>query len=151
RTGHVVNATVVKPGVVYADEKVTVTAFLVPHGDWEFAFGYRFETPDRVIVVSGDTRASDAVVEACNGCDVLVHEVYSTEKFRTRPAKWQAYHSRAHTSTTELAALALKARPKLLVLYHQLYWGATDDDLLREVRGAGYTGGLEAARDLGVY
>lgn len=137
-------------GVVYQDSNVTVTAIPVPHGNFPYAFGYRFRTRDKLIVISGDTRPSEAIVRACDGCDVLVHEVYSLEKFRGRSAGWQAYHADAHTSTTELAALATRAHPKLLVLYHQLFWGATDDDLLREVR-AGYSGTVVSARDLGVY
>lgn len=151
RTGYKVRATVVRPGVVYKDDKVTVKAFAVPHGDWKYAFGYRFETPDRVLVISGDTRASRAVVEACNGCDLLVHEVYSTARFATRPPKWQAYHKNAHTSTAELAVLARDARARSLLLYHQLYWGATDADLLREIREGGYRGPVASALDLGVY
>lgn len=137
-------------GVVYRDSNVTVTAFPVPHTNWVEAFGYKFVTRDRTIVISGDTRPSDAVVEACNGCDVLIHEVYSAEKFPEQPAEWRAYHADSHTSTTELAGLATRARPGLLVLYHQLYWGATDDDLLREVR-KGYSGTVVSARDLGIF
>jgi ribonuclease BN (tRNA processing enzyme) len=150
-TGWKVTVHEVSPGVVLRRGDVTVRAFAVPHGDWRHAFGYRFETPDRTIVVSGDTRASDAVVAACAGCDVLVHEVYSAERFATRPAEWQRYHARAHTSTTELAALARRARPGALVLYHQLFWGTTDDALVAEVRKAGYEGRVVSARDLGVY
>lgn len=150
-TGYRVETTEVKPGIVYRDSLVTVRAFAVPHGDWDVAYGYRFETPDRTIVISGDTRASDAVVDACRGCDVLVHEVYSATRFRTRPPEWQRYHARAHTSTTELAELARRARPSLLVLYHQLYWGSTDTDLIAELRTAGFTGRVESGRDLGVY
>ena len=112
--------------------------------------GYKFVTRDRTIVDLGDTRPSEAVVDACNGCDVLVHEVYSAEKFLEQKPEWRAYHANAHTSTTELAELATRARPKLLVLYHQLYWAATDDDLLREVR-KGYAGAVVSARDLGIY
>ena len=67
----------VDDGLVYADSNVRVTAFRVPHGNWPDAFGYRFETRDRVIVISGDTRESEAIVHACDPCDVLVHEVYS--------------------------------------------------------------------------
>jgi ribonuclease BN (tRNA processing enzyme) len=139
------------PGMVLNDGAVRVTAFAVPHGDWEVAFGYRFDAPDRSIVISGDTRASEAVVRACDGCDLLVHEVYSGERFTTRPPEWQRYHANAHTSTDELAPLALRARPKQLVLYHQLYWGTDDAGLLREMRRAGYTGPLRSARDLEVY
>lgn len=140
----------VRDGEIYRDSLVTVRAFRVPHGDWAEAWGYRVETPDGVVVISGDTRASDAIVRACNGCAVLVHEVYSAERFRTRPPEWQRYHARAHTSTVELAALATRARPTLLLLTHQLYWGATDDDLLAEVRAAGYIGVVRSGRDLDV-
>jgi ribonuclease BN (tRNA processing enzyme) len=127
-----------------------VKAFAVPHANWKHAFGYRFEARDRVVVLSGDTRASDAVVRACDGCDVLVHEVYSAERWKSRPPEWQRYHRDAHTSTAELAAIATRARPKLLVLYHQLFWGATDDDLVREIRN-GYSGAVVSARDLDVF
>jgi ribonuclease BN (tRNA processing enzyme) len=145
-----VNAHEVRAGVVYRDSNVTVTAIAVPHANWRHAFGYRFESRGRVVVISGDTRASDAIVRACDGCEVLVHEVYSAERFRERPPEWQRYHADAHTSTAELGALATRARPKLLVLYHQLFWGASDDDLVREVR-SGYAGAVVSARDLGVY
>lgn len=146
-----VNVHEIAPGVVLDDGNVRVRAFAVPHGDWEVAFGYRFESPERSIVISGDTRASDAVVAACNGCDLLAHEVYSAERFLTRPPEWQRYHRNAHTSTAELAALATRARPKQLVLYHQLFWGTDDAGLVREMRAAGYAGALDSARDLRIY
>jgi ribonuclease BN (tRNA processing enzyme) len=150
--GWKVHAHEIRAGEIYRDSNVTVTAFEVPHANWPrgHSFGYRFQAKDRAIVVSGDTRPSDAVVKACNGCDVLVHEVSSAEKFAGRSKEWQAYHKDAHTSTTELAALATRARPKLLVLYHQLFWGATDDDLVREVR-VGYSGPVVSGHDLDVF
>lgn len=141
----------ITPGVVLDDGNVRVTAFAVPHGDWDVAFGYRFDAPDRSIVISGDTRASDAVVAACSGCDLLAHEVYSAERFKTRPPEWQRYHANAHTSTDELAALAARARPKQLLLYHQLFWGTDDAGLLSELRRAGYAGPVRSARDLEVH
>jgi ribonuclease BN (tRNA processing enzyme) len=139
------------PGRVYQDDKVTVDAIAVTHGSWPNAFAYRFQTSDKRIVISGDTIASDAIAAACDGCDVLIHEVYSAEKFKTRPPEWQTYHKASHTSTTDLAGVATKARPGLLVLYHQLFWGATDDDLIREIRAAGYTGRVASGKDLDVY
>lgn len=141
----------IKPGRVYQDDRVTVDAIAVPHGSWPEAFAYRFQTTDRVIVISGDTRPLDAVATACNGCDVLMHEVYSAEKFKLRTPEWQRYHSAFHTSTVELAALAAKAKPKMLVLYHQLFWGATDEDLVKEIRAAGYQGAVVSGQDLRVY
>ena len=140
-----------KPGRVYQDDKVTVDAIAVTHGSWPDAFAYRFQTSDKRIVISGDTIASDAVAAACDGCDVLVHEVYSAETFKGRTAEWQAYHKAFHTSTSELAGVATKARPGVLVLYHQLFWGATDDDLIREIRAAGYTARVVSGKDLDVF
>ena len=150
-TGYQVRVHEIAPGPIFEDGNVTVTAFAVPHGDWEVAFGYRFQSIDRSIVISGDTRASDTVVEACRGCDLLVHEVYSAERFRTRPPAWQAYHAKAHTSTTELADVASRAAPKQLLLYHQLFWGTTDEGLIVETRAAGYKGPIRSAADLTRY
>ncbi len=144
-------------GPLYEDRNVRVTAIPVLHGSWPHPLGYRFEAlaPDgstaRTIVISGDTRPSESVVEACNGCDILVHEVYAAEAFRNRPPEWQRYHAASHTSTVELAAIATRARPGLLVMYHQLYWGADDEDLLREIREAGYGGRVVSAADLDLY
>jgi len=140
----------IKPGLVYRDERVSVTAFAVPHGAWEQAFGYRFQTPDRTIVISGDTGPESRIEDQCRRCDVLVHEVYSEAGFAKRPPEWQAYHSRYHTSTRQLGAIATRAQPGLLVLYHQLIWSSTEEDLLKEVRSA-YDGKVVSARDLDVY
>jgi len=150
KTGYRVIAHEIKPGVVYKDDNVTVRAFAVSHGSWPEAYGFRFETAGRSIVISGDTRPSPAVIENCNGCDVLIHEVYSQAGFAKRPPEWQRYHSRYHTSSSELAAIATSAKPGLLVLYHQLLWGTTEDDLLREVR-AGYAGRVVSGHDLDVF
>jgi ribonuclease BN (tRNA processing enzyme) len=141
----------VRPGLVYQDDRVRIEAIPVVHGSWPEAYGYKVMAGGRTFVVSGDTRPLDAIADACRGCDVLMHEVYSAAKLATRPPDWQRYHRAFHTSTVELAALADKARPKTLVLYHQLFWGATDDDLVREIREAGYTGRVVSGKDLARY
>ena len=143
------NATVheIAPGVVYQDERIKVRAFAVPHSAWQHAFGYRIDTPDRSIVISGDARANDAIARECNGCDILIHEVYSDEGFGTIPPARQAYHAQAHTSASQVGKIATQARPGVLVLYHQLYFGATDDQLIAEVR-ARFAGRVVSARDL---
>jgi ribonuclease BN (tRNA processing enzyme) len=148
--GYEVRAHEVLPGEVYRDARVTVRAFAVTHGSWERAYGYRFETKDRTIVVSGDCTPSESVVLACDGCDILVHEVYSVEGFSRRPPEWQRYHRASHTSAQELGDLATRARPKLLVLYHQLQWGVSDDELVAEVRSR-YAGTVVYGRDLDVF
>lgn len=140
----------VRPGEVYKDANVTVRAFQVRHGSWKYAYGYRFDTADRHVVISGDTAPTPAMVDACNGCDVLIHEVYSQAGFRNRPPEWQKYHSSYHTSSAGLAEIATKAHPGLLILYHQLFWGTSEDGLLKEVRQS-YSGKVVSAHDLEVY
>ena len=138
-------------GLVYEDERVRVEAIPVGHGSWPHSFGYRFETADRTIVISGDARPSPSLIEACDGCDILVHEVYSGARYPDRPPEWQTYHASSHTSTDELAELAAQARPGLLVMYHQLFWGDADEDLVNQIRAAGYTGRVVSGKDLDVY
>ncbi len=149
-TGHGVEAHEIRPGVVYRDAQVRVIAFPVHHGSWEHAFGYRFETPGRTVVISGDAAPSESVVQYCDGCDVLVHEVYAQAGFARRAPEWRRYHADAHTSAPALADLARRARPGLLVLYHQLYWGATPEDLLAEIRER-WEGQVVSGADLQIY
>ncbi|MBS1811419.1 MAG: MBL fold metallo-hydrolase [Acidobacteria bacterium] len=150
KTGHKVNTHEIKPGVIYKDANVTVKAFSVKHGSWKEAYGFRFETPDKTIVISGDCAPSQSVIDACDGCDVLIHEVYSQTGFLKRPPEWQKYHSQFHTSSRELAEIATKAKPGLLILYHQLFWGTSEDALLNEIR-QDYSGKVVSGRDLDVY
>jgi ribonuclease BN (tRNA processing enzyme) len=148
-----INAHEVHPGIVYKDSNVTVRAFAVAHGSWDFAYGYRFDTADRSIVISGDTGPTQSSARACHGCDLLLYEVYSVQWFQERPPVRQKYHSTFHTSTVELAAIAASAAPKQLVLYHQLFRPADDPDtvLIDEMRKAGYSGKLSSAHDLDIY
>lgn len=148
-----INPHEIKPGIVYKDATVTVRAFAVAHGTWDYSFGYRFDTADRSIVISGDTAPTQAIVRACHGCDLLLHEVYSTAWFQQRTPAWQKYHSTFHTSTTALAEIANKAKPKQLVLYHQLFRQTDDPDkvLIDEIRKAGYSGPVASAHDLDIY
>src|SRR5882724_1034837 len=115
--GAKVNAHEVKPGVIYTDEKVTVTAFATKHA--MESYGYRFDTPDRSIVISGDTNPVEATINACSGCDVLIHEAASLQLQATLPPIARLFGEKYHTSTAQLAELAREAKPKLLIIYHQ--------------------------------
>ena len=78
---------------------------------------------------------------------MLIHEVYSAAAFKGRPTDWQRYHASVHTSSQELAEIACRVKPGLLILYHQLAWGVSEMELLDEVR-AGYDGEVVSGRDL---
>lgn len=145
-----VNTHTVEEGVVFEDDNVKVEAFRVRHGTWENAFGYRFTTPDRVIVISGDAAPDENVEKHTQGADILIHEVYSVAGFQRREPVWQKYHSTNHTSAHELGAIAERAKPDLLILYHVLFWGETGETVLREVREK-YSGHVVLPADLDVF
>src|SRR5262249_20841071 len=136
RKNLVVNVHEMSAGSVYRDANVTVRAIPVPHGSWPQAFGYAIAAAGRSIVISGDTSPAESIVEACQRCDVLVHEVYSADRFDAVFGRSGGeYHTAFHTSTRELGELASKSKPKLLVLYHQLIFGPHEGvDLEKELR-----------------
>jgi ribonuclease BN (tRNA processing enzyme) len=153
--GYKVNAHDIMPGIVFQDSNVKVTAFLVTHGEVSGAFGYRFETLDRTIVISGDAAPSQTVIDACNGCDVLIHEAYSLMTYKDVARPYQEYREKHHTSSRELAELATKARPGLLILYHRANPGAVgrpnpEEVLIEELR-AHYSGKVVTGHDLDVF
>jgi ribonuclease BN (tRNA processing enzyme) len=148
--GYQVRAHEIKPGVIYRDDNVKVRAFRVPHGSWPHAYGYRFETADRTIVISGDTVPHPNIAKYSRGCDVLIHEVFSQAGLEEIPAAWRKYHTRFHTSSVALARIAKKSKPALLVLYHQLFFGSMEDELLDEIRRI-YDGPVVSGHDLDVY
>ncbi|WP_406022557.1 MBL fold metallo-hydrolase [Nocardioides sp. NBC_00850] len=67
------------PIQVWKDGEITVTATLVDHHPTAPAYGYRFDTPDGSVVVSGDTCVSQNLIDLARGADVLVHEVIDPE------------------------------------------------------------------------
>src|SRR5262249_9934228 len=143
-------------GVVYRDANITVTAFPVHHGDDLEAYGFRFETPDRTIVLSGDTSPTQSLIDHCGGCDVLIHEAYPMSTFHTASLAWQEFRRTHHTSTKELADIANAVKPGLLVVHHHSNAGgrplspATEDRLPAEIRDS-YKGRVVGGHDLDIF
>jgi ribonuclease BN (tRNA processing enzyme) len=152
--GHAVNAHEIRAGVVYKDANVTVTTFPTKHT--MESYGYRFDTPDRSIVISGDTNPTQATIDACRGCDVLIHEVLTHEWLAKRP-DFHAYAAQHHTTTAQLTELATKAKPRLLILYHASLSLRPSVDSERSTPAALlnemslYSGRVVVGRDLDVY
>ena len=135
----------IEPGVVYQDGLVEVTAFAVPHGTWRYAFGYRIETPDKVVVLSGDTGPTNVVAEHCSGCDLLFYE----GGFFTDSSASDYFHQ-FHSTAEEVARAARLAEPKMLVLYHQRPGGPQTEAALAVLRSE-YPGPFVVAKDLDVF
>ena len=139
------------PGVLYQHAGVSVVAFAVDHGPVRPAFGYRIEFAGRSVVLSGDTRAIDAVAAQAKGADVFIHEVVAPEAEQrlaavTDPKIIERILAR-HASPEECGRLFAKARPRLAVYSHIVPSPATADDLIPGTRRF-YDGPLEVGRDL---
>lgn len=142
----------IEPGLIYKDSLVTVTAFKVKHGSFPNSFGFTFVTPDKTIVLSGDTSPDKSLIEQARNADLLIHEVYAMAKYDNVPPETQKYLQAFHTSTRQLAQIAGEAKPKLLVPIHML--GSKDlpfGTIEKEIRAAGYHGKIAESRDLSIY
>ena len=143
-SGHQVNVHEIQPGVIYQDDNVKVTAFAVKHGSLREALGYRFDADGKSVVISGDTRPVKSVVEACNGCDVLIHEAYDSTMSRN------PYFSSFHTSGLQLGKVAAAAQPKLLVVTHYVGGARSDPtEVIPDIQ-QNFHGPVVAANDLDV-
>lgn len=121
-----------KAGKIFSDENVTVETILTRHAAWPITFGYRITTPDRVIVISGDTTPTQSIIEASRGADVLIHEVIGVDDRdkapwgkstkSNKPIKVGDVSRFFHTTTEELAEIAKQSQPKILILYHEQNW-----------------------------
>lgn len=150
--GYRVSAHEVKSGIVYDSAGVRVTAFAVPHSNWEVALGYRIDTRGHSIVISGDTRPGQRLIDMSKNVDILVHEVYAASGVEQEKmpggGDWPKYLASAHTSDIEIGAIAVKANPRLVILTHVVSLGATDSAMIAAVKSKGYTGRVAVAHDL---
>ena len=109
-------------GEIFKDDFVRVTAALNEHPPIEHSFAYRFDTADRSIVFSGDTRVSQNVIALARGADLLVHEVISREYWERpdapQPPSVIRHIIDSHTDVADAARVAARAGVKTLVLSH---------------------------------
>jgi len=121
-------------GTIFKDNNIEVIAFKNAHGDFKNSFGFLFITDDKRILFSGDTAVSNNLMKYGKNLDILVHEVFSSETFVNKTKDWQIYHQAHHTSSLDLGIIADELQPKKLVLSHILFWGASEESLLKDVR-----------------
>lgn len=143
-------------GLVMQDANVKVTAAVVNHPPVTPSFAYRFDCPDRSIVISGDTAPSEALIRLARGADVLVHEVMHVPSIETlisgeTNAKTLREHLLAsHTTTDQVGRIATEAGVKALVLSHFVPGGApflSDEAWLDAVRPH-FAGRIIVGKDL---
>lgn len=143
-------------GTVHSDARVKVSAALVEHPPVRSAFAFRFDTADRSIVISGDTRPSAALVDLARGADVLVHEVMHLPALGPLIAaapnapRLREHLLASHTTSEQVGKVAAEAGVKTLVLSHLVPGGAPfvpDSEWLAAVRPH-FGGEIIVGRDL---
>lgn len=148
--GVVVLAEDISEGVVYENNGVKVTAFLVDHYPIQPAFGYRIDYTGRSVVISGDTRFSEHLISCAQGVDVIVHEVLVDDMMRASSPDNPAVMERViahHTTPEQAGEVFARINPGLAVFTHIIPVNATEKEIFPPVRRA-YSGPLEVGEDL---
>lgn len=152
-TGYKTNVKEIEnPEIIYKDEFVTVEALFADHMPF-IAYSYKFTTKDKTIVISGDTSPAGGISLGVRECDILVHEVFSSQGLKNRTMEWAMYHGSVHTSSIDLGKVAEKVNPKKLVLYHQLFMTDKENEdemekkMIEEIRN-NFDGEIISAKDL---
>jgi ribonuclease BN (tRNA processing enzyme) len=143
-------------GLVMEDEHVRVTAALVEHPLVVPAFAYRFDAPDRSIVISGDTAPCEALVTLARGADVLVHEALwlpAVDRIAARETNAPGLRKHllaSHTAAEDCGRIAAAAGVKTLVLSHLVPGGdaSITEEMWRDAAGRHFEGRIVVARDL---
>jgi ribonuclease BN (tRNA processing enzyme) len=164
----------IQPGVVYRDDNITVRAvendhFHFPDGSPAAgktrSYSYRFETPDRTIVFTGDMGPnSTGVMELAKGADLLIIEVNSVEELkelRIKDGSWARWtpeqqanfihhQTEEHLTAEDVARIAARAGVKTVVLTHLPASTDLQDKYQRyaEVVKKGFSGRVLVAEDL---
>lgn len=113
-----------RSGILFNDANVKVTTAQVRHPPVEPTFAYRFDTPDRSIVISGDTAPSNNLIELAKDANVLVHEAMylpAIDRLAARvpnATRLKQHILASHTSAEDAGRVAQTAGVKLLVLSH---------------------------------
>jgi ribonuclease BN (tRNA processing enzyme) len=106
------------PFPVMEDDRVKVSAILVPHGPVFPSFAFRFETEYGSFTHSGDTAYSDNVVTLAQGSDLLVHEAIDLAAFAGAPPALLNHLAASHTDVTKVGSIAERAGVPVLALTH---------------------------------
>ena len=135
---------------VWSQGDVRVISGPVRHEPVTPAVGYRIETTDGVVAISGDTLVCPEMAVLAEGADVLVYEAMRFDLIRARPEHLH-FVLDYHADTLLIGAQARELGVSTLVLTHLIPEPITEEDhqgFVDDIRGGGYTGEVIVARDL---
>ena len=135
---------------VWRSGDVAVSAGQVRHEPCPNSVGYRVDTPDGSVAITGDTRVCDEVALLADGVDVLVYEAMRFDAINSLPAN-RRYITDYHADTRLIGAQAAELGVPTLILTHLIPPPADEESkqhFADEVRSGGYEGELIVADDL---
>ncbi len=139
----------VVPFTVMEDDRVKVTATLVPHGPVFPSFAFRFDTDHGSVTFSGDTKRSQNLIDLARGSRVLVHEAISDPAEIGLPAPIRDHMLKSHTLVSEIGSIAHEADVPRTVLSHiGDFTGEVDVEKWTQIARAGYSGEVTVGSDL---
>lgn len=139
-----------QPRVVWSQGGVGVLAGRVRHEPVDPAVGYRIETPDGVVAITGDTRVCEEVGALAAGADVLVYEALRVEAVLASPFL-PDHICDYHADTRLIGAQAAQLGIGSLVLTHLIPEPRTVAEVQafsEDIRAGGFAGDLFVAGDL---
>lgn len=111
-------APTMRPFTVMEDDRVKVSAILVPHGPVFPAFAYRFDSDYGSVTFSGDTRLHENVTTLARASNILVHEAISDPAEVGLPDAIKSHMLLSHTLVGDTGRVAEEASVDHLVLSH---------------------------------
>ena len=142
-----------KPGVIYDQGGVKVTAIEVDHGELlKPAFGFRVDYDGRSVTISGDTRFSENLIDKGMGTDLLIQQVAAVQEALLASPVFKVILSH-HTRPEEAGTVFNRVKPKLAVYYHFVLLGtpaipAVTEKQVLEMTRKTYSGPLLIGEDL---
>ena len=141
----------IEEGEIFRAGDLSVTAVDVDHFPVRPAFGFLFETPESRLAISGDTTYCPALIKACKGFDVLVHEVFihrgESHQMETREDLGNRNVMSYHTASDVVGHVAREAEVGVLVLSHFVPTRFDEEALLHQVC-ADFDGPILVGEDL---
>ncbi|MFF9127713.1 MBL fold metallo-hydrolase [Streptomyces sp. NPDC014889] len=142
-------APLMQPFPVMSDDKVKVSAVLVPHGPVFPSFAFRFDTEYGSVTFSGDTTHTPNIPALAKNTDLLVHEAINLQGAQLSPALHN-HMLESHVEVQKVGAVAHEAGAKRLVLSHLVDFAHDSLDAPQWRRWAkqGYDGEVVVGSDL---
>ena len=137
----------IKPGVIYSEDGVKVTAFLVNHKPVDPAYGYRIDFGERSVVISGDTSFSQSLIDHSKDVDLLVHEIMAVKAEILEKNPRLQKIERYHTDPEQLAKVLNEVKPKVAVMTHVILVGVSEQQVKNQIEKQ-YDGRLYMGEDL---